>query len=534
VYVRNKLVLPGILAAGLAFRVVLALVIFPGQGFAGDMNAFLTWAGGIADRGPAAFYGRDSSANYPPVSILMYWGLAAASHPLAALTGTTASQALLILLKLPAIVADVVTGAIAYTLARDWKGRRVGLIAATLFMVVPPIWYVSALWGQIDSVLTMFSLAALALLIKGRTQLAVVAAVLAVLVKPQGIWVVLVVGVVLLATLLRRSETGQRRVARLLTSIGLGLAVGLALVLPFDYEKLAGARTAGIPVVGDLVGLFNQSVSTGQLFPVLTANAYNIWALVGDPSLAQSIGTGTSVWSPDTTTVFGIAAGVIGTVAFGVVVLAVVVGLVIRHDRVGVLLGYTVLSYGFFTLPTRVHERYLLPVFATAAVLAAPYLWRIVAYALASLLQLINLHAVLAASLGIVIQDAGGNQSQLGGGPPRGGGGQSGGGPGGGGPGGGSPGGGGPGGGGQGRGGGDGSRATNISLPFSDIARAEWMVYAVSIAQTAIIVGLLVGWILVLRHSAEKRSADALKPPKQLRTTDGGASVSGSREDRRA
>src|SRR6185369_16979884 len=66
-----------------------------------------------------------------------------------------------------------------------------------------------------------------------------------------------------------------------------------------------------------------------------------------------------------------------------------------RPDRLTVLVGVAVLALAFFVLPTRVHERYLFPLVAVGAILAAVSLrWRI-AYALSGAAIFANMYVVL-------------------------------------------------------------------------------------------------------------------------------------------
>ena len=66
-----------------------------------------------------------------------------------------------------------------------------------------------------------------------------------------------------------------------------------------------------------------------------------------------------------------------------------------RDDRRTILVGLTVLAIAFFVVPTRVHERYLFPFFALAAILAATsFRWRI-AYLALVVANFANLYAVL-------------------------------------------------------------------------------------------------------------------------------------------
>ena len=69
----------------------------------------------------------------------------------------------------------------------------------------------------------------------------------------------------------------------------------------------------------------------------------------------------------------------------GLLLFVIVPALVARRpDRLTILVGVCVLSLAFFAVPTRVHERYLFPLFGLAAILFAfSWRWR-VAYVIAT------------------------------------------------------------------------------------------------------------------------------------------------------
>ncbi|HEY8238027.1 MAG TPA: phospholipid carrier-dependent glycosyltransferase, partial [Candidatus Limnocylindrales bacterium] len=83
-------------------------------------------------------------------------------------------------------------------------------------------------------------------------------------------------------------------------------------------------------------------------------------------------------------------------VALFLIAAAVVLWVVARRpDRITMLVSLAVLSLAFFILPTRVHERYLFPFAAIAAILAAVSLrWRL-AYVLSAAATFANLYVVL-------------------------------------------------------------------------------------------------------------------------------------------
>ena len=496
--VRRHGALLALLALGLALRVVLAWGLFPNAGYASDLGQFREWATALAANGPGRFYETVSSGNYPPGYLYVLW-----------LLGTLDATGLL---KLPAILADLGIAVLLYALGTRWRDARTGLVAAGLFLFLPVSWYDSALWGQVDAVGTMVVLAALLLLVDGWSEAALVTAVLAVLVKPQyAIGLAIVLPVLVRRHLLRpgsgpvpvlRSrfaridaalggamrDQGPRRFA---SSLLIAAVVGIAVILPFDLATYAPASLADVPVISSVAGLIGLFARLGSEFSVLTANAFNPWALVGSPSLASVVGSGSGSWLADTAPgLAGLQPVTVGAGLLVVVGALVAGGLLVRDGLVPIVLGFTILALAFFVLPTRVHERYLFPFFATAALLAAPAASRIAGYVVMSVLGTVNLHAVLAGNLEIGLVGgrggAGSGPGGLGGAP------------------GGFPGGGGLGVGGRpggfgGGGGGFGSGFKAIDLPWADIARSEPAVIAVAVGGAVALLVLVTVWIVLIR-----------------------------------
>jgi len=480
--VRKTLPLLAVLGAGLLLRLLLAYVLYPGQGFATDLQLFGGWARSLAAGGPAAFYATTPSANYPPAYLYVLWALGA----------VTGGQPPAGLLKLPAILADVGVAALLYRLAGRWRGPRAGLLAAGLYLFIPVTWYDSALWGQVDAVAALVMVAALVLLVEGWSEPAAALAVLGVLVKPQA----LVCLVVVAPVLVRRHLLARQQPVRLVTSALAAVLTGALVLAPFDIGRFASPALAGVPVLGSFAGLVGLIQSASAQYSVLTANAYNAWALVGPQPLVAAVGR----WTADSLPVVGsVSASTVGTVLLVAVALLVAAGLLRRDGVVPIVVGFTVIAFAFYALPTRVHERYLFPAFTSGAVLAAAGLAGAAGYVVTGLLNTVNLHAVLAAPLGFSGRGFGG----FGGGPggfrgPRAGGF---------GPGGGSPG--GPGGGGIGGPGFDLGGVTSIQLPLAELARSPLVAAVVAVGQTAAMVALLAAWILVMKGAGEPPSSPA-------------------------
>ncbi len=303
------------------------------------------------------------------------------------------------------------------------------------------------------------------------------------------------------------------------------VVAGLALILPivpFDIARFGPASLADVPVLGQLGGLAGLYASAGGEFAVLTANAYNAWALVGSNPLATAIGAQGGSWTPDSVAVLGgVPAVLVGAGLLALVGLVVAFGLLIRDDRLAIVLGFALVAFAFYALPTRVHERYLFPFFAAAALLVSGAAARALAYGIVGVANAINIHAVLAAplSIGASLRSGGGDGSASGfagragaqgtAGIP--------------------PGIGGPGegdgvtGGVGGTGGGHGF--ASIHLPLADLARSEPVVIAVALGQTLALGVLVVAWVaVVLQPVLDRRFTGASERGRRAGATGSAAS----------
>jgi hypothetical protein len=513
-FARSRIPALGVLlAAGLALRLGLAYVIFPGAGFSTDLGLFQGWATTLASTGPGSFYASAGTANYPPGYLWVLWALGSVGNAIGGLIGANGATVTASLLKLPAIAADLGIAALAARTAGRWFGARAGLLAAGLYLFIPVTWYDSALWGQVDAVGAFVALGAALLLLGGWSELALAAAVVATLVKPQDAIVLAIVLPVLLRRHLLRIGSGpvptfgtllatldrhlggaldsvvrDQGPRRLVTSAVLAFVVGLIVLAPFDIQSFAPASLVDLPVIGPVAGLVRLFVQVGGEFSVLTANAYNAWALIGSTPLASAIGAGGGSWTADSTVVLGgLSAVTIGAGLLASIGLLVSGGLLIRDGRLPILLGLAVLAFAFYAVPTRVHERYLVPFFAVGAILAAGSLARAASFVAAAFLNAINLHAVLAAPLQIGRGLGGGfGAAPSGGGLGRGGG---------------------PGAGPATGGGGFTSSFTSTQLPFAELARSQVVVEIVAVGQTLVMLGLLAAWVVVLVRPSERATA---------------------------
>lgn len=120
-----------VIGLGLSLRLLAAYVVYPNQGYAGDLGLFQSWAGTLARVGPGAFYGSASSANYPPGYLYVLWVIGSLGGPLGTVLGVSSEAAVGLLLKLPAIAADIRIALLVFRAAdagsadgRAWSPQR--------------------------------------------------------------------------------------------------------------------------------------------------------------------------------------------------------------------------------------------------------------------------------------------------------------------------------------------------------------------------------------------------------------------------
>jgi C-terminal four TMM region of protein-O-mannosyltransferase/Dolichyl-phosphate-mannose-protein mannosyltransferase len=397
-------VIATLLAAGLALRLIIAYVLFPGSGFESDINSFLGWSLTMAREGPGRFYESAGFADYPPAYLYVLWLVGAVSEALAAVIPSDPVNVARALIKLPAIAADVALGYLLYRVARDWFAWRpdretIALSAAAIYLLNPVTWYDSALWGQVDSVGALVMLVAVVLLVRGHSEGATAATVVAGLVKPQfGVVLAPLLIVILVRRHLLRPGSGPRPSVprplrawlqeeqgpwRLISSAAAGLVTLVVLIVPFGL---------------DLVTLVQRMAETAGGYPYLTVNAYDPWALFGSEG-HESLAAGGG-WSSDEVPFLGPLPGVlVGSI---LLVGGFLYGLWRAWRREGrgtIVMAVIFLGLAFFVLPTRVHERYLFPVFAFLPLLAAAdRRWLIATIGLMAA-SFINLHGVLTTPL---------------------------------------------------------------------------------------------------------------------------------------
>jgi Gpi18-like mannosyltransferase len=336
----------------LGVGLVLRLAFIGSDGFHNDVGAFELWTMTLRDHAPWDFYANSGFSDYPPGYLAVLWMV---GKVYALIGGGDQSHTLLrTLVKLPAIVMDLVDAGVIYAIVRRYASQNVALLAAAALALNPAAIFVSSYWGQIDSVSWGLVLIALWCLLRvgdvpGKTVPRVTWAWLAlafsVLMKPQAS----TIGLLFLAYPFATADPTVRARRLQATAVGVAAALGLTLVLGLVFHPS-----------WDVFGwLFGRYAFGSNVYPYNTVNAFNLYAL------RQPF------WQADATplTLFGLPVGPLSGWGIGLVAAAtlLIVGRYVqRKDDRALLEGAMLCALAFFVLATRMHERYVYGAFLLA------------------------------------------------------------------------------------------------------------------------------------------------------------------------
>jgi Gpi18-like mannosyltransferase len=322
------------LLSSLAARIFL----FPVQGCAGDLAAFASWFKAAAEHGPLVFY-QVIYCDYPPFNVYIFWAFGSLGRWLSLFGSPT----LVYILKLPSTLFDTATAGLIFVFLRKRLSFDFSLLTTSFYAFNPSTIFNGSIWGQFDAIYTFFLIASLMLILDSKPKLSVAAFTVAALAKPQSIALA-----PLIVFLLVRKKSWKTMAASVLTSAALILIVSA----PVSLNNLADF-------------LVNIYLKGYQSYPYTSVNAFNLWALGG-------------LWKSDAQTFLSLDLFKAGWILFGALVAFSLFNLYRTSQRadktshtleVSVLFTAFVLLFGFFMLPTRIHERYLFPVFGVLAMM---------------------------------------------------------------------------------------------------------------------------------------------------------------------
>jgi Gpi18-like mannosyltransferase len=245
----KKLVIFSILFLGLFLKISLSTVM---EGHSGDLSLFKNWASTAANSF-SNFYSNARSSDYPP----LYIYILSIIGKLGSISSMSSYYT--ILLKLPSIIADVITGYLIYRIAKKHFSFESSMILSLFYIFNPAVFIDSTLWGQVDSFFTLIVMLAVFFISENKIILSSILFTCAVLMKPQGI---------IFLPVLFFELVKNKSVKLFIKSIISSLVTFLVIILPFSFNQ-------------DALWIFKLYSNTISEYPYASVNGFNFFYLLG-------------------------------------------------------------------------------------------------------------------------------------------------------------------------------------------------------------------------------------------------------------
>ena len=350
----TKTLIYGMIIIGILLRIYFGLLI-DGQPF--DIGLYKRWATAAANN-LMAVYTNDSSIDYPPVYIYVL-----------AIIGKLSNVSLLsnyyyLLLKLPSIIADILSAYFIYRIANKHISKELSIILSAFYIFNPAVLINSTIWGQADSFFTFIVIISVFLLSEDKLIFSSILFTFAVLMKPQGI---------ILLPLLLFELIRKKNIKSIILCVFSALITALIIILPFSINK------------GNITWIFDLYGNTISKYPYASDNAFNFFSLIGANGVK------------DTTTMFVLNYHSWGMIF--IVIITIFSGFICikSNNKFSVYLAALIQIVGVFNFSVGMHERYM---FTAVAVCILTYIHfkdknLLVLSVLFSLIIYINTHVTL-------------------------------------------------------------------------------------------------------------------------------------------
>lgn len=321
-----------VLVVALALRVALGLIT-PGQMY--DVNCFVGWAQQLQNIGMSGFYRSDMFVDYPPGYFYPLTLMGALVNKLAL---DPYSPVGVLLVTLPAILADVLLVGLAWRVAERF-GNVPAMLAAIWMTLCPLLIYNSAVWKQVDSLITLVLLLAFIRLEQRSYVWAAFWYGVAVIIKPQAF----LFGPVFAFAFLLDWMGGREQLRRTLTRvIGCGMfCIGIIVLLATPFW--GAQKSTWLPEL---------YFGTMSYYNYGTVNAPNLFALLGQNY--QPADTTKLLFLPLSTWGFLLLIPLLLGLAYCALRMA-------REGNRYLLLLGGLFTAGVYTFIHGMHERYIIP-----------------------------------------------------------------------------------------------------------------------------------------------------------------------------
>lgn len=299
------------------------------MGHQGDISCFKTWGYKLWEHGFASMYRKGDFTDYPPGYLYVLGALAGFCKTFGIDSATTLAT---VIFKLPACICDIITGYLLYKMARRKFGESISVLCSAVYVFNPAVIINSSIWGQVDSVYTLFLVIMCYLIVNKKLPFAYLTFAIGILIKPQMLIFSPVLFWAVIEQVFLDGFDKKNFWKNLLSGLG-AIGAMLLLMLPFGLEKV-----------------LNQYMNTITSYPKATVNAYNIWTMFG------------LNWQEQTGTFLKVQYNHWGMLFIVFIVLsAVYLCYRCRKDDSKYFMIAGFIISGVFMFSVRMHERYMFP-----------------------------------------------------------------------------------------------------------------------------------------------------------------------------
>lgn len=316
---------------------LIRLIIAPIGGHSYDLNCFQNWwKEAMFNKNLSDLYYNLPSPGYPILPLILYMfkftGFIYRLFISQEIIFNTPS--VLIFLKLPAIVFDLLTGLLILRISQKYWKPRTAILLTIIFLFHPAVVYISAYWGQFDIIAVFFLLLAFHFLNNNNFLYGWIVMVLAILSKIQSIFFVPLICVINLLH--------KEKLISYLRNLVFIIFSFLLICFPF------------IRNFNQIIQLFIQAPSTHS---ILSIQAFNFWWLFrfyNKMDIIEPIS--------DREPFLGeISYLQVGLIIFVLFYFLIIVALRNNFSERNVYLSASLITLNFFLFLTQMHERYLFP-----------------------------------------------------------------------------------------------------------------------------------------------------------------------------
>lgn len=320
------------LAIAFIVRLLISVII---PGYSNDIACWKGWGARMLSVGPWNFYSDETFCDYPPGYMYVLGLMSLIKHIFNVPYDSMLSE---MIVKLPAMICDIIMAMLIYKWARREKISEGGAVwLAAFYALNPAAIFDSAAWGQIDSLLTLMLFIAIYYCAKGRWIIALPVYLTSALVKPQALMLAPLAAAVLITEIIR---AGQKR-GKLLAQLGKGLLIAIAAALLIIAPVWGGQKWDW---------LISKYTATLSSYNYASINALNIYQLFGlnwvSTEECAPLGLPLNIWS---------------YIVMGISIAYSVFLYVKSRDARTIPLVCALMLMLLFNFTIKMHERYLFP-----------------------------------------------------------------------------------------------------------------------------------------------------------------------------